>query len=289
MPTSGRAYWKGFLRLSLVSISVEIFSAENRRAEVHFNQIHSPSGKRINYTKTVKGIGPVDTADIVSGVEIDDDTYVVLKPEEIDAIKLESKRTIDLSRFVEERDIDPRYFEQSYYVVPSDEYAVEGYRVIQRALHETGKCGLGQLTQGGREHLVAVAPIKDGVMLHRLRYAAEIKSADSYFRDIPDIKIDPEMVTIAVELIGRKSGPFQPEQFSDKYTVELRKLIDMKAKGKRIVTAPEPEPQQGNVINLMDALRRSLRQGQSQAPRETQQKSEQKSGTKQQAGRRRSR
>lgn len=260
MAPSGRAYWKGFLRLSLVSISVEVFSAEDRRADIRFNQIHKPSGKRVNYTKTVKGLGPVETKDIVSGYEIDDDNYVVLEPEEIAALKLDSKRTIELTQFVPESEIDPRYFEEPYYVVPADEYAVEGYQVIREALRKAGKCGIGQLTHGGREHLVAVSPLDRGLSLNRLRYANEIKGLQAFFGDIPALKLDPEMVAIASELIDRKSGDFHPEEFSDRYAVELRKLIDKKAKGERIVTAPEPEPQGGNVINLMDALRRSLGQ-----------------------------
>ena len=136
MATPGRAYWKGFLRLSLVSIAVEIYNAVETASEIHFNQIHKPTGKRINYTKTVKGVGPVENADIVKGYEIDKDTYVTLEPEEIEAIGLESKKIVDLVQFVDASEIDPRYFERPYYIVPADDHAKEGYLVIREALAE---------------------------------------------------------------------------------------------------------------------------------------------------------
>jgi len=259
MAPTGRAYWKGFLRLSLVSVGVEAYNAEEKRAAIRFNQIHKPSGKRINYTKTVQGIGPVEASDIVDGYEIDKDVYVILEPEEIDAVRLESKRTVELTQFVSATEIDPRYFEQPYYLVPGDEYAMEGYLVIHEALHKTGKIGIGQITLAGREHLVAVAPLAQGLMMERLRYADEIRASKDFFGDLPKPKLDAEMVDLAAELIGRKAGPFTPERFSDTYAVELKKLIDQKARGKRIITAAEPEPAPSNVVNLMDALRKSLR------------------------------
>ena len=259
MAPSGRAYWKGFLRLSLVSIGVEVFNAEDKGAEVQFNQIHKPTGKRINYTKTVQGVGPVQSSDIVKGYEIDKDDYVVLEPEEIAAVRLESKRTIDLTQFVAADGIDPRFFEQPYYLVPADEYAVEGYLVIREALRKTGKVGIGQMTLAGREHLIAVAPLEQGLMMERLRYADEVKSSKDFFGDLAKPKLDREMVDLAVELIGRKAQPFTPEKYKDSYATELKKLIDRKAKGERIITVPEPESAPSNVVNLMDALRKSLK------------------------------
>jgi DNA end-binding protein Ku len=267
MAPSGRAYWKGFLRLSLVSIAVEVYNAEERRSEIHFNQIHKPTGKRINYTKTVQGVGPVQTADIVKGYEIDKDDYVVLEPEELDALRLESKRTVDLTQFVSADEIDPRFFEQPYYLSPADEHAVEGYLVIREALRKTKKIGIGQMTLAGREHLVAVAPLEQGLMMERLRYANEIKGSKDFFGDLGKPKLDQEMVELAVELIQRKAGPFAVEKFKDSYATELKKLIEKKAKGERIITAAEPEPAPSNVVNLMDALRKSLKKpGNDSAP-----------------------
>ncbi len=256
---AARAYWKGFLRLSLVSISVEVFNAEDRKADISFHQIHAPTGKRVHYTKTVEGIGEIDTKDIVSGYEIEKDVNVIMEPAEIDAVKLESKRTIELSQFVPLDEVDPRYFEQPYYVTPADEYAAEGYLVIREALRKTGTMGVGQLTAGGREHLIGVAPLEGGLMLNRLRYAGEVRESRQFFSGLPRMKLDHEMVELATELIERKQGRFRPEAFEDHYETELRKLIARKAKGEKIVTEPEPEPSGGNVINLMDALRDSLK------------------------------
>lgn len=256
---AARAYWKGFLRLSLVSISVEIFNAEDRKADASFHQIHKPTGKRVHYTKTVEGVGEIAAKDIVSGYEIDKGEYVVLEPGEIDAVKLDSKRTIELTQFVPIAEVDPRYFEQPYYVTPGDEYAAEGYLVIREALRKTGTIAVGQLTAGGREHLIGVAPLEQGLMLNRLRYANELRPAKPFFSDLPTMKLDHEMVDLAIELIARKQGRFRPEAFEDHYETELRKLIQRKAKGEKIVAEPEPEPARGNVVNLMDALRDSLK------------------------------
>src|SRR5262245_27207163 len=203
MAAPGRAYWKGFLRLSLVSIGVAVYNAVDTTAEIKFNQIHKPSGKRINYTKTVKGIGPVDPADIVKAYEVDENTYVTLEPEELDAIKLESKKTLDLQQFVAEDEIDRRYLQRPYYIVPVDEPAIEGYLVIRDALKKSGKLGVGQVTMSGREYLVAVGPIGRGLGMHIMRYADEIRSTAQYFADLPDQKLDSEMVSLASELIGR--------------------------------------------------------------------------------------
>ncbi|MBL8789579.1 MAG: Ku protein [Rhizobiales bacterium] len=258
MPAGRRAYWKGYLRLSLVSVGIELFDAEEKKAQISFNQIHKPTGRRINHVKSVQGVGPVPREEIVSGYEIDKDRYITLEPDELDAVKLESKRTIELNRFAPMEDVDARFVEQPYYVVPADEYSAEGYMVIREALAKTGRVGLGQMTHGGKEHLVAVNALGDGLVLYRLRYANEVKAAEEFFGDLPRGKLDKEMVDLASELIERKSGNFDPDDYSDKYATELKKLIARKAKGERIVAAPEPEPASGNVINLMEALRKSL-------------------------------
>ena len=179
MATPGRAYWKGFLRLSLVSIAVEIYNAVESKSEISFRQIHKPSGKRVHYEKVVQGIGKIDTSDIVKGYEVDKDTYVVIDPEDIDALKLESKKTIDLVQFVDAKEIDFRYFERPYFVTPADDMAAEGYVVIRDALRSTGQIGLAQIVIAGREWLVAIAPLKDGLVMEMLRYKEELRSASS--------------------------------------------------------------------------------------------------------------
>lgn len=259
MAVPGRAYWKGFLRLSLVSIGVAVYNAVDTASEIKFNQIHKPTGKRINYTKTVKGIGPVEASDIVKAYEVDENTYVTLEPEELEAIKLESKKTLDLQQFVDAKEIDPRYFERTYYVVPSDEHSVEGYIVIRDALKKSGKVGVGQVTMSGREYLVAVGPVEKGLGMHVMRYANEIRSAAQYFSDLPDQKLDPEMVSLASELIGRKASNFKPEQFTNHYAIALQELVKEKARGRKIIAPKEERPTGTNVVDLIDALRRSVK------------------------------
>lgn len=202
-----RAYWKGFLRLSLVSIGVEIYNAVESAAEITFRQIHKPSGRRVSYEKVVPGIGKIENSDIVKGYEVDDDTYVTLEPEEIDAVKLESKKTIDLVQFVDAKEIDYRYFERPYFIAPADELAAEGYVVIRDALRKSGKVGLAQVTIGGREWLIAISPLEDGLIMEMLRYADELRDPADYFDEVPDIKPDKEMIDLAVQLIGKKSAP----------------------------------------------------------------------------------
>lgn len=262
MAKKARAYWKGYLRLSLVSIAVEIYNAVETKSEISFRQIHKPSGKRVRYEKTAEGIGKIDSADIVKGYEVDTDTYVTLDSDEIDALKLESKKTIDLVQFVDAKDIDYRYFERPYFVTPADPLAGEGYVVIRDALRKTGEVGLAQVTIGGREWLVAIAPMDDGLVLEMLRYADELRDPKDFFDDVPTAKPDKEMVDLAVQLVGKKSAPFKPEKFEDHYQTALQKLVQDKLKGRRIVVAHEDErPKGANVVDLMEALKKSIGQG----------------------------
>jgi DNA end-binding protein Ku len=258
MAVRGRAYWKGHLRLSLVSIPVEIHNAVDASEEIHFNQIHKPTGKRINYTKTVEG-KPIESSDIVKGYEIEKDQYIILDPEEIDAIKLESKSTLDLIQFVDQAEIDPRYFERPYYLVPKDKEAAEGYMVIREALEKAKRLGVGQVTMSGREYLVCVGPIDKGLGMEIMRYGNELKSPSLYFHDLPTTKVDPEMVGLAAEIIKRKSSEFEPSDFKDHYAVALSELVALKSAGKRIGTSSSAERSRGpNVVNLMEALRKSV-------------------------------
>jgi DNA end-binding protein Ku len=261
MAPAGRPYWKGFLRLSLVQVGVQIFSAIEP-SSTGLNQIHKPSGKRVSYTKTVPGIGPIEEADIVKGYQVSEDVYVVLEPEELDAVRLDSKKTLDLQEFVSVEDIDPRYFEAPYYLVPEDEFQTEGYRVIQAALAAKRKIGIGQITMSGREYLAGVGALDEGLALYILRYANEIRAAEKYFSDIPDAKVDPEMVDLATKLINENTSPFNPAQFHNTYAVRLNELVQQKAKGKKLVVKTEEErPKGANVVDLMDALRKSVKGG----------------------------
>jgi DNA end-binding protein Ku len=259
MAPAGRPYWKGFIRLSLVQVGVQIYSAVEPSG-TGLNQIHKPSGKRVSYTKTVAGLGPVDEADIVKGYQVNEDVYVVLEPEELDAVRLDSKKTLDLQEFVAVEDIDPRYFEAPYYLIPEDEFQTEGYRVIQAALASKRKLGLGQITMSGREYLAAVGALEQGLAMYILRYANEIRGADKYFADIPEVAVNPEMVDLATKLINDNVSEFNPGQFHNTYAVRLNELVEQKAKGKKLVVKPEEErPKGANVVDLMDALRKSVK------------------------------
>jgi len=259
---AARPYWKGQIRLALVSIPVEIYSATRSGATIAFNQIHEPSGKRIKYEKVVPGIGAVDPDDIVKGYQYSKGSYVLLDDEELEAVKLESKKTLELTQFVDASEIDPLYYERPYYVVPADDLAEEAFVVLREALRDTRKVALGQLTLRGREYIVSLKPCGRGILLETLRYADEVVKAQGYFRDIPDAKPDPEMLDLAEALIDKKSAKFDPAKFHDRYVDALRELIERKrkSKGARIEAEDEEEaPRRGsNVVDLMAALKKSI-------------------------------
>lgn len=255
-----RAYWKGHLRLSLVSIDVALYAATERDNAVPLRQIHRESGKRVRYQKIAPGIGPIENDDIVKGFELGDDRYVVLEPDELDEIKLESSRAIRLAQFVEQHEIDPRYYERPYYLTPEGEAAAEGYVVIREALRASKKVGIGQMTMRGREHLVAVKPCGEGLLLETLRYGDEVRDSDRVFDDVPEIDVDPEMLSLAEELIERKTAAFDPSAYQDSYALALRDLIEKKRAGKAVVEAEGDDSRGGaQVIDLMEALKKSLR------------------------------
>jgi DNA end-binding protein Ku len=256
---AARAYWQGQIRLALVSIPVQLFPATKSAARISFNQIHKPTGKRIRYEKVVPGVGPVEAEDIVKGYEVEKGKYVLLTDEEIDEVKLEAKRTIDLTQFVDEGEIDMLYFDKPYFVAPEegDETGAEAYVVLRDALKETGKVGLGQLVVRGKSNIVAVKPYGKGLSIETLRYADEVQKADTFFSEVPEITPDRELVGLAEELIKRKASKFDAKVFKDKYEDALRELIDAKIEDR----APEAieEPQLGaKVIDLMEALKRSV-------------------------------
>ncbi|WP_106639840.1 Ku protein [Allosphingosinicella vermicomposti] len=256
---AARAYWKGQIRLALVSIPVEIFSATKSGATIAFNQIHEPTGKRIKYEKVVPGVGPVDADEIVKGFQYEKGHYVLLDEDEIEAVKLESKKTLELTQFVDQSEIDVLYYEKPYYVVPADDLAEEAFIVLREALRRTKKVGLGQLALRGREYVVSLKPCGRGMVLETLRYADEVNKAQSYFRDIGDSKPDEELLDLAETLIEKKTAAFHPDEFHDRYIDALKDLIERKRKGKTIETEAEETPSKGsNVIDLMAALKKSL-------------------------------
>jgi len=256
-----RPIWRGQIRLALVSIPVELYPATKSGAQIQFHQIHEPSGQRIKYEKVVPGIGPVDRDEIVKGYEVEKGQYVLLDPEEIESVKLESRKTLDLVQFVDDKDIDATYFDKPYYLVPADDLAEEAYVVLREALSAAKKVGVGQLAMRGQEYVVALKPCGRGILLETLRYADEVHKASTFFRDIGDHKADPDLLDMASMLIERKAGEFDPRDFHNRYVDALHELIEkkQKAKGRKIIEQPDEAPPKGsNVIDLMAALKKSL-------------------------------
>lgn len=260
---AARAYWQGQIRLALVSIPVEIYPAVKSGASISFRQIHEPSGKPIKYEKVVEGLGPVDTGEIVKGYEVAKGSYVLLDDSEIEAVRIESRKTLELVQFVDQGEIDVFYFEKPYYVVPQDDLAEEAYIVLREALRAAKKVAIGQLSVRGREYLVSLKPCGKGIVLETLRYADEVRRAQSYFAEIGNDKPAKELLDLATALISQKSAPFEPSEFHDRYVDALKALVDKKAKqkgkGKVIEDVEEPADRRGsNVIDLMAALKKSV-------------------------------
>jgi len=266
MAAAARPYWTGYLKLSLVTIGVRLYTATTERERVRFHQIHEPSGERVRQQLVVPGIGPVERDDIVKGYEYEKGRYVTVDPDDVKRLRLETTDTIDITEFVEA--IDPIYFDAPYYLVPDGSVAEEGYRVIREALNESGKIAVGQVVINGQERIIAIRPLGTGLLGNSLRYADEIRKPEDYYRSIAADSADEDQLAIMDQIIQRKSRKFEPDKFVDHYQTALRELIDEKLAGKVPVKPAEHRPAQ--VINLMEALKRSLAEEQkspSAAPR----------------------
>ena len=254
-----RPTWQGYLRLSLVSCPVALYTATSRGGEVHFNMLHKDTHNRIKMIPTDPESGPVDRADIVKGYEIEKGRYVVVTDEEIKAVKLETTRTLDIERFVDETEIDRLYWNDPYFLAPDGDMAVEAFTVIREAMKKAGKVALGRLVMHQRERLMALEPREKGILAYTIRNKREVREAEEIFAHIKAVKPPAAMVDIAARIIEQQEGPFDPSQFTDRYEDALRKLIKDKEKG-HTVKAPD-EPKEAEVIDLMEALKRSLGQG----------------------------
>ena len=259
---AARPTWRGQIRLALVSIPVEIYPATKSGKSIAFHQVHEPSGQRVRYEKVVPGIGPVDRDEILKGYEVSKGEYVLLDQEEIEKVKLESRKTLELTQFVDIGDIDPIYYDKPYYVAPADDLAEEAFVVVRDALKRTRKVGIGQLAMRGQEYVVSLKPCGRGMVLETLRYADEVNRASSFFRDIGDAKPDPDLLEMAETLIEKKTSEFDAKEFENRYIDALKKLIaeKQKKKGKRVIQDDEQDkPSKGsNVVDLMAALKKSL-------------------------------
>lgn len=254
-----RPTWQGHLRLSLVSCPVALYTGTSAAGEVHFNLLHKETMNRIRMIPTDPETGPVERADIVRGFEVDKGRYVVLADEEIAAVRLESTRTLDIERFVDEGEIDRLYWNAPYYLTPDGKDAAEAFGVIREAMDRAGKVALGRVVLHQRERLMALEPRGKGIVCYSLRAYDEVRPPQEFFDPIPEKKPDQKMVDIAERIIEQLEGPFDPTQFDDRYEDALKALIAEKQKGHRIETVEDQEPAT-NVVDLMDALRRSIGQ-----------------------------
>src|SRR6187401_130506 len=252
-----RANWKGFLRLSLVTCPVALYPATSDTEKVSFNQINRKTGHRIKYAKVDAETGEeVANDDIMKGYKIDTDTYIEVSKDELDDLALESTRTIEIDEFVPKSDIDNRYLIRPYYLVPDGKVGHDAFAVIRETIREMNKVAIGRVVLTNREHIIALEPMDKGLMGTLLRYPYEVRSADEYFDDIQDVKVTKDMLDLAKHIVDQKAGHFEPDKFEDQYETALIDLINQKRAGKPITAKARPRGE--NVVDLMDALRKSI-------------------------------
>jgi DNA end-binding protein Ku len=252
-----RAYWKGYLKLSLVSCPIAVFPATSEREKINFHQLNKKTGHRIKYRKVDAESGDeVDSADIIKGYEVGKGDYIELDPEELEAVAIDSKRTIDIDEFVPRDEIDELYLNSPYYIAPDGEVGQQAFAVIREAIRKEGMVAIGKVVFTSREHIIALEPRGKGLLGITLRYPYEVRNEADYFEDIPDEKIPNDMLELASHIVETKAGHFDPSKFEDQYEDALKELLKRRQEGKPIERPERPKPT--NVVNLMDALRRSV-------------------------------
>jgi len=252
-----RPIWKGYLKLSLVSCAVAMYTATSTSSRVRLHIINRETGNRIRNQAIDSETGDVvEAEDKVKGYEADDGNYVLLEEDELDDVALESTHTIDIEEFVPRDEVDEIYLDESFYLVPSEEVAYEAFAVIREAMKKKGWVGLGRVVTHRRERLLMLQSRGKGIAATALRFKNEVRDEDEYFDDVPNVKVPPDMVKLAEHILEQKKGHFDPDKFDDRYEDALRDLIKAKKAGKAPPAPSEPKP--SNVINLMDALRRSV-------------------------------
>jgi DNA end-binding protein Ku len=258
-----RPYWSGHLQISLVSFGIQLFPATEAKGEIHFHQLNRKTGERVRHQNISGEEGPLDKEEIVKGYEYSKGEYVMIEPEDIENLRIPSRKTLDVTQFVDRDEVDPKFFEKPYFVTPDNPTQAEAFAVVRRAMQTTGKVALGKIAFGGREHLVAIAaPEGDeqlGMMAYTMRYSEELRNPQDYFGDIKRVAIDEDQLTLAKELIKKKTAAFKPDKFTDEYEVALRAMIDAKVKHAPLPKAG-PAPKSPKVVSLMDALRKSVQQ-----------------------------
>ncbi len=266
MPANARAYWKGHIRLSLVTFPVQLYAAVTDTQKIKLHKLSKKSGERIHYKDTTESEGPVEKENIVKGYEYEKGQYVEIDDSELKKLKVESRHTIDLVQFTDLKDIDPIYFDKPYFVAPDGDIAMEAFITLRDALRDTKKVALGQITIGGRERIAAIKPCHNGLILETLRYSYEVRQAAQYFDVVDDdVKPHKDQILLAEQLIEAKSGKFDPKEFKDSYQEGLLEIIQAKL-AHRKVHLPAGGPEPGNVVNIMDALKRSIAETKKKQP-----------------------
>lgn len=271
-----RPYWSGQIQISLVSFGVKLFVATEAKGEIRFHQISRKTGERVRHQKVLasaleeapdEAAAPVEKDEIVKGYEYRKGEYIAIEPSEIEQLRVPSKHTIEVTQFVAMGEIEPEYLEKPYFVVPEDDVQAEAFAVVRKALRKTKKAALGKIAFGGREHVIAVtAPDDDklaGMMAYTMRYKEELRDATEYFRDIKKVAINEDSLELAETLIKKKSAKFDPTKFTDVYEAALKELVEAKVKHAPIPKDEASASKRGKVINLMDALRKSVGAGES--------------------------
>jgi DNA end-binding protein Ku len=252
-----RANWKGFLRLSLVTCPVALYPATSDSEKVSFNQINRNTGHRIKYARVDADTGEeVAAEDIMKGFKVDTDTYIEVTKEDLENVALESTRTIEIDEFVQRDEIDPRYIIRPYYLCPDGKVGHDAFAVIRETIREMNKVAIGRVVLTNREHIIALEPLDKGLMGTLLRYPYEVRSDEEYFDEIQDVKVTKDMLDLAKHIVNQKAGRFEPDKFEDQYETALVDLINMKRAGKPITAKERPRGE--NVVDLMDALRKSV-------------------------------
>ncbi|MBB4382949.1 Ku protein [Bradyrhizobium sp. SBR1B] len=253
-----RANWKGFLCLSLVTCPVALYPATSESEKISFDQLNRGTGHRIKYLKVDADTGDeVQNEDIVKGYEVEKGQYIEVSKEELEEIALESTRTIEIDEFVDRSDIDPRYLIRPYYIRPDGNVGHDAFAVIQETIREMDKVAIGRVVLTNRQHIIALEPMEDkGLVGTLLRYPYEVRSEQEYFDEIQDVKVTKDMLDLATHIVNQKAGRFDPKKFEDHHESALIDLINQKRAGKPIT--PKSKPAAGNVVDLMEALRRSV-------------------------------
>ena len=286
-----RPYWSGQIQISLVSFGVKLFVATEAKGEIRFHQISRKTGERVRHQKVLasaleqspdEAAAPVEKDEIVKGYEYRKGEYVTIEPSEIEQLRVPSKHTVQITQFVAMDEIEPEYLEKPYFVVPEDDVQAEAFAVVRTALRKTKKAALGKIAFGGREHVIAItAPDDDklaGMMAYTMRYQEELRDPAEYFRDIKKVVVNEDSLELAETLIKKKAAKFDPTKFVDGYEAALKELVEAKIKHAPIPKDEGATPKRGNVINLMDALRKSVSGGEAKESWETKKKPATKSG-----------